>query len=615
MDFYIFLPKLLNMSMTASVAIICVLLLRLLLKKAPKVISYALWAVVLFRLLCPVSISSGFSLFGLMNAPTEDTSNRTSTIAYVPENIVHTEYPAVTLPIPGVSEAINITLPQGEEQFVADPLEAPITIGTYVWLIGVLVMAVYSVTSYFRLRSKLLIASPLRENIYLADEITTPFVMGLIRPKIYLPSDIQERQQSYIILHEQHHIRRGDHIMKALAFLALSIHWFNPLVWVAFVYAGKDMEMSCDEAVVKKLGDGILTDYTASLLSLATGKTIIAGVPLAFGEGDTGGRIRNLANWKKPTLWVVLVAAAACVALGIGLLTNPDEEDAPDNNEDGYYLFGEANKELSKGLPKDEELGLISETVSVTGTPLVMAKEVVSKQFAQMEGSGYINWRIDSLTEEYYYQTSIEFLNDKAVTVYRLEYSFLVNNPENLKPAENSTIDEEGWVSAQSPNTYLCVVKDGGALSYRMLTVNDYVPGDEAFTEELKLLLGVGPETAEDYYSVATSASAKEVEEFAFGIKENVVLKDWESLSVKLAYPIQIGEELVKSNEEFLAMDIDGKLNQAFVDGIAAESCREMFCNYQGIMMGATGQIWIAGVDDGAGQWELKVIALNGLEN
>ena len=195
MNFYTFLPKLLNMSLTASVAIVCVLLLRLLLKKAPKVISYALWAVVLFRLLCPVSISSGFSLFGLMNAPTEDTSNRTSSIAYVPENIVHTEYPAVTLPIPGVSEAINSTLPQGEEQLVADPLEAPIAIGTYVWLIGVLVMAVYSVASYFKLRSKLLIASPLRENIYLADEITTPFVMGLIRPKIYLPSDIQERHQ------------------------------------------------------------------------------------------------------------------------------------------------------------------------------------------------------------------------------------------------------------------------------------------------------------------------------------------------------------------------------------------------------------------------------------
>ena len=336
MNFYAFLPKLLNMSLTGSVAIICVLLLRLLLKKAPKVISYCLWAVVLFRLLCPVSITSGLSLFGLLDAPSTSTVTGTSSMEYVPENIVHTEFPKVAVPVPGVSEIINNTLPQGQEQLVADPLEAPVAIGTYVWLLGVLGMAVYSVISYVRLKRGLLIASPLKDNIWLADAITTPFVMGLIRPRIYLPSDTEERQMPYLILHEKHHIRRGDHIFKALAFLALSIHWFNPLVWVAFVYANKDMEMSCDEAVVKKLGDHILADYTASLLSLATGKTIIAGVPLAFGEGDTKGRIRNLAHWKKPAFWVVLMAVIACIVLGVGLLTNPEKENVSVDNEDGY---------------------------------------------------------------------------------------------------------------------------------------------------------------------------------------------------------------------------------------------------------------------------------------
>lgn len=326
MNFYAFIPKLLNMSLTASVAVVFVLLLRLALKKAPKVISYALWAVVLFRLLCPVSIESNFSLFGLLDAPTAESTDLTTSIEYVPENIVHTEYPAVTLPVPGVSDAINEALPQGEEQLRADPLEGPIFIATYVWITGILVMAAYSVVSYLRLRKKLLTASPLRDNIYLADEITSPFVMGLIRPKIYLPSDMEEREQAYIIRHEQHHIRRGDHIVKALAFLALTIHWFNPLVWVAFICSGKDMEMSCDEAVVKKMGDGILADYTASLLSLATGKHIIAGMPLAFGEGDTKGRIRNLANWRKPAFWVVLIAVIACLAFAVGLLTNPAAE-------------------------------------------------------------------------------------------------------------------------------------------------------------------------------------------------------------------------------------------------------------------------------------------------
>lgn len=378
MSFYTFLPKLLNMSLTGAVAIICVLLLRLMLKKAPKVISYALWAVVLFRLLCPVSVTSGLSLFGLLDAPSTSTVTGTNSMEYIPENIVHTEFPEVAIPAPGVSNTMNDTLPQGQEQLAANPLEAPVaigshvsigsyvTIGTYVWILGVIAMAAYSISSYVRLRKKLLMVSPLQDNIWLADEITTPFVMGLIRPKIYLPSDTEEHQMPYLILHEKHHIRRGDHIFKALAFLALSIHWFNPLVWLAFIYASKDMEMSCDEAVVKKLGEQILPDYAASLLSLATGKTIIAGVPLAFGEGDTKGRIRNLAHWKKPAFWVVFVAVAACVILGVGLLTNPVKEEESIESSD--------NKTTEEGVPAADEIEEnIPAVVKWTFSPMMSA--------------------------------------------------------------------------------------------------------------------------------------------------------------------------------------------------------------------------------------------------
>lgn len=273
MSFYTFLPKLLNMSLTGAVAILCVLLL------------------------CPVSVTSGLSLFGLLDAPYTSIVTGTNSMEYIPENIVQMELSDVATPAPGVSNTMNDTLPPGQEQLATDSLKAPVaigshvsigsyvTIGTYVWLLGVMAMAAYSISYYIRLKKKLLMVSPLQDNIRLADEITTPFVMGLIRPKIYLPSDTEEHQMPYLILHEKHHIRRGDHIFKALAFLALSIHWFNPLVWIAFIYASRDMEMSCDEAVVKKLGEQILPDYAASLLSLATGKTIIAGVPLAFGEG------------------------------------------------------------------------------------------------------------------------------------------------------------------------------------------------------------------------------------------------------------------------------------------------------------------------------------------
>lgn len=323
MFFYTFMPKLFNMSLTASVAIVLVILLRLLLKKAPKVISYALWGVVLFRLLCPVSIGSNFSVYNLFDAPAQESGTITSVIEYVPSNIVHTEYPSVALPVPGISDVINEALPQGREQLVADPLEAPMSIATYVWMIGVLGMVIYSIVSYVRLRRKLSVVVPLRDNIFIADDIKSPFVVGLFRPKIYLPCNLGDREQEYIILHEQHHIKRLDHVMKALAFFALAIHWFNPLVWVAFILASKDMEMSCDEAVIRKIGGDVRADYSSSLLTLATGRRIIAGTPLAFGEGDTKGRINNLSKWKKPAVWVVAVAVLVSAIVAVCMLTNP----------------------------------------------------------------------------------------------------------------------------------------------------------------------------------------------------------------------------------------------------------------------------------------------------
>lgn len=323
MFFYTLMPKLFNMSLTASVAIVLVVLLRLLLKKAPKVISYALWGVVLFRLLCPVSIGSGISLFNLFDVPAEESGKITSVIEYVPTDVVHTEEPSVVLPVPGIGDAISETLPQGEEQLRADPLEGPIFIAAYVWMTGILVMAIYSIVSYIGLRRKLSVVVPLRDNIFIADDIKSPFVVGLFRPKIYLPCNLGEKEQEYIILHEKHHIKRLDHIVKALAFLTLAIHWFNPLVWVAFILVGKDMEMSCDEAVIRKVDGDVRADYSASLLTLATGRRIIAGTPLAFGEGDTRGRINNLSKWKKPAFWVVLLAVVVSVVLAIGLLTNP----------------------------------------------------------------------------------------------------------------------------------------------------------------------------------------------------------------------------------------------------------------------------------------------------
>ena len=383
MSFYTFMPKLFNMSLTASVAIVLVILLRLLLKKAPKVISYALWGVVLFRLLCPVSIGSNFSVYNLFDAPAQESGTITSVIEYVPSNIVHTEYPSVALPVPGISDVINEALPQGQEQLVADPLEAPMSFATYAWMIGVLVMAIYSIVSYIRLRRKLSVVVPLRDNIFIADDIKSPFVVGLFRPKIYLPCNLGDKEQEYIILHEQHHIKRLDHVMKALAFLALAIHWFNPLVWVAFILASKDMEMSCDEAVIRKVDGDVRADYSASLLTLATGRRIIAGTPLAFGEGDTKGRINNLSKWKKPAVWVVLIAVVACAVLAVTVLTNPitmgdhfvlTNTDSPANTNKLSYDIQLGNKAMSGEIYVEQWI----DGVCVKSAPVVMTQYVDS---------------------------------------------------------------------------------------------------------------------------------------------------------------------------------------------------------------------------------------------
>ena len=348
-------PIVCNMSLTASVVILAVLAVRLLLRRAPKVFSYALWAVVLFRLLCPVSVTSAVSLLGALGAPAQERTAVTSVVEYVPADIVRNMAPTVT-PLPQepfpaepgeniVSTAPSVTQPDAAP---VSPLSGPVAVLTLTWLTGMALLLLYSVVSLLRLRRRLVGAVRLEDNIYLADYIPSPFVMGLFRPKIYLPSTLTETERGYILRHEQYHLRRRDHVVKLLSFLALCVHWFNPLVWAAFILAGKDMEMSCDEAVVRELGEDIRADYSASLLSLATGRRIVAGMPLAFGEGDTGGRIRNLLNWKRPQPWIIAVCAVVCVGLIALCAANPKgsgtpTEDPPaDRTETGQWASVEA---------------------------------------------------------------------------------------------------------------------------------------------------------------------------------------------------------------------------------------------------------------------------------
>ena len=309
--------QVLNMSMTGSVVILLVMLARLILKRAPKIYSYALWSVVLFRLLCPVAFTAPVSVLNALEPEVQEASESTSVVYFLPAD---------------VRQASDFTFVPAENQSGTEGVKAGesehthldlITVISYVWIIGTGTMILYSVLQYIRLKLKVVGAMAYRGNVYRADYIDTPFVMGIFSPKIYLPSDVPMNERKYIIAHERHHIRRCDHIIKLLAYFALCIHWFNPLVWVAFILAGKDMEMSCDEAVIRKMGSQIRADYSASLLRLATHKKIIAGMPLAFGEGDTKGRVMNMAKWEKPRLWVSLICLLLCTTILVACAVNP----------------------------------------------------------------------------------------------------------------------------------------------------------------------------------------------------------------------------------------------------------------------------------------------------
>ena len=378
--------QVLDMSKTASIVILVVVLARLLLKKAPKVFSYALWAVVLFRLLCPVTFEAPVSIVPEMNSVSQGYTLSEESISVF--GVGEAAYQAVGDALNGGLGIQHIRTTEktetGMTKYVTtDWWSVWILFGQYVWVAGITAMLIYSAVSYLKLRKKLSVVVPLRDNIFIADDIKSPFVVGLFRPKIYLPCNLGDKEQEYIILHEQHHIKRLDHVMKALAFLALAIHWFNPLVWVAFVLASKDMEMSCDEAVIRKVEGDVRADYSASLLTLATGRRIIAGTPLAFGEGDTKGRINNLSKWKKPAVWVVLIAVVACAVLAVTVLTNPitmgdhfvlTNTDSPANINKLSYDIQLGNKAMSGQIYVEQWI----DGACVKSAPVVMTQYVDS---------------------------------------------------------------------------------------------------------------------------------------------------------------------------------------------------------------------------------------------
>lgn len=355
--------KIINMSISASWLVLAVLLLRLVLKKAPKWVSVLLWGFVAVRLICPFSIESMLSLI-----PSAETVSPEIMMDWTPE---------ISTGIGSVDTVINpiITKTFAPQPLAsANPLQILIPVAAIVWLAGTAAMLLYTAVSYFLLRKKVATAVLLRNNIYQSENVASPFVLGIIKPKIYLPFHMDGQNLEHVIAHEQAHILRKDHWWKPLGFLILALHWFNPLLWLGYVLLCRDIELACDEKVISKMDNASKADYTQALVACSVNRRSIAACPLAFGEVGVKERVKSVMHYKKPAFWIIIAAVVTCIVVAVCFLTNPKDISSgtiPDIHshtyvveevtyEDGMYSFTVVAGENSPIYAINEEMVLAS---------------------------------------------------------------------------------------------------------------------------------------------------------------------------------------------------------------------------------------------------------------
>lgn len=364
--------KVFNMSITAGWLILAVLVLRLLLRRMPKRFICALWAIAAVRLICPLSFESAFSLI-----PSAETVS--------PEVVRFEIEPAIDSGVPVVNDVLN---PVVRDSFMSapgesvNPLQVWVWAASVVWVVGMVVMFGYAAVSYLRIRKLVQESVPLwdkmdklnkMDNIRLCDTVQSPFILGIVRPRIYLPSGMDEEQMSCVLAHERVHLRRGDHIWKPFAFLLLSVYWFHPLVWAAYFLFCRDIELACDERAVRDMDLDGKKAYCQALLACSMPKRVMLSHPLAFGEGRVKQRVKLVLHYRKPAFWVMAAAAILCAAVAVCFLTDP--------RKDGGEKMGE-EQERSAIIPmvmvRDRYYYDTGRVITRTGTNTDTDGEIVS---------------------------------------------------------------------------------------------------------------------------------------------------------------------------------------------------------------------------------------------
>ena len=368
-----FFLDLVNLSISAGWLVLAVLALRLVLKKAPRWSHVQLWGIVAIRLIFPVSIESALSLI-----PSPET---------ISPEIMRARAPEISTGIEIVDRVVNPVISASfapDPTSSANPLQILIPVAANIWLLGALVMLIYAVASYLSLRRKLRTAVVLKENIFQCERVNSPFVLGLIKPKIYLPYTMDGQTLHHVVAHEQAHINRNDHWWKPFGFLLLSVYWINPLMWIAYVLLCRDIELACDEKVIAELENEQRADYTQALVASSVNRPRIAACPLAFGEVGVKDRVKSIMNYRKPAFWVVAAAVVICVSVAVCFLTNPlDSVDYlkctgwsnnPETPEQINYEINLGNRIMSGELCVEEWVG----GTCVRSAPVVMTELVDS---------------------------------------------------------------------------------------------------------------------------------------------------------------------------------------------------------------------------------------------
>jgi len=373
--------NILKMSVTASYVALVVMITRLFLKKAPKIFSYVLWSAVLFRLVCPFSFGSAFSFFNVL----ESHNN------FIPQNIGVLQQSNTAISVGGIDSAVYTYLPPITSTASEKPIEIIMNLAVILWLVILGGLLLYSLISYLKTKNRVKHATLVKNNVFETDRISTPFVLGFIHPKIYIPSHITPSELSFVLQHEQTHIKRFDYLIKPLAFLALSLHWFNPLMWLCFSLMTKDMEMSCDESVIKHTDMDIRGSYSKSLFSLSVKQSGFIS-PLAFGESNVKSRIKNILKYKKLSYWITKVVLIAVIVIAVFLVSNTVKHDVPKiyiNTENGQsaetmigtygWDYGNQQVESDSQLPSEFEYTLQNTVKVQQGEQLSLSNQKLKR--------------------------------------------------------------------------------------------------------------------------------------------------------------------------------------------------------------------------------------------